>query len=120
MVSGQLLIWYLLITPVRSFQIASPAIGYSLLLTTVTQGLIVFALGLYQRELRRGELDRSRRINFLGHALREMDHPTRNTFQIVPSLLLIQRNRSRHREVQEALSEPAEGLQAVSAAYDRL
>ncbi|HEY0414380.1 MAG TPA: histidine kinase dimerization/phosphoacceptor domain -containing protein [Allosphingosinicella sp.] len=120
LVSGQLLIWYFLLPVTRSFAIATPAIGYSLVLSTVTQALIVFALGLYQREMRRGELERARRINFLGHALREMDHRTKNNFQIVTSLLLLQANRSSSTEVQAALREAAERLQAVSAVYDAL
>jgi two-component sensor histidine kinase len=120
LVVGQLLIWYFLLPKYRSFEIESAAMAYSLILATVTQGLIVLALGLYQREVRRGELDRHRRINFLGHALREMDHRTKNNFQIVTSMLLLQGNRSASPEVRAALTEAAERLKAVSAVYDAL
>jgi two-component sensor histidine kinase len=120
MVLGQTLIWYFLLTPQRSFAIESNALGYTLLLATSTQALIVAVLGLYQREVRAGELERARRINFLGHALREMDHRTKNNFQIVTSLLVLQANRSPEAGVKAALKEAAERLQAVAAVYDAL
>jgi two-component system, sensor histidine kinase PdtaS len=120
LVVGQLLIWYFLLPKIGSFEIESPAMAYSLVVATVTQGLILFALGLYQREVRHGERERQRRINFLGHALREMDHRTKNNFQIVTSMLLLQGNRSASPEVRAALTEAAERLQAVSAVYDAL
>lgn len=120
LVVGQLLIWYFLLPKYYSFEIENPAMAYSLVLSTVTQGLIVFALGLYQREVSQGEMERQRRINFLGHALREMDHRTKNNFQIVTSMLLLQGNRSASSEVRAALTEAAERLQAVSAVYDAL
>lgn len=120
LVLGQLLTWYFLLPEFHSFRIATPALAYGLALSTITQGLIVFALGLYQREVRRGEIERQRRINFLGHALREMDHRTKNNFQIVTSMLLLQANRSASAEVRAALTEASERLQAVSAVYDAL
>jgi two-component sensor histidine kinase len=120
LVLGQVLIWYYLLPPFYSLDIATPAVGYSLIISTITQGLIVLSLGLYQREVRRGEIERHRRINFLGHALREIDHRTKNNFQIVTSMLLLQGNRSASSEVRAALNEAAERLQAVSAVYAAL
>jgi two-component sensor histidine kinase len=117
---GQALIWYFLLPPRGSFSVDDPAIGYGLILATGTQLLILFALALYQREVRAGEVERARRINFLGHALREMDHRTKNNFQIVTSLLTLQGNRSSSQEVRGALNEAAERLKAVAAVYDAL
>ncbi|HEX6375217.1 MAG TPA: histidine kinase dimerization/phosphoacceptor domain -containing protein [Allosphingosinicella sp.] len=119
-VLGQVLVWYFLLPPYRSFNLPSPALAYGLLLATVAQLIILLALGLYQDEVRAGQLDRMRRINFLGHALREMDHRTKNNFQIVTSLLTLQANRSASAEVKAALQEAAERLKAVSAVYDAL
>jgi two-component sensor histidine kinase len=120
LVAGQALIWYFLLAPFRSFAIASPAMAYGLILSTATQMVILAALAVYQREIRAGDLERARRINFLAHALREMDHRTKNNFQIVTSLLTLQGSRSANPEVQSALREAAERLTAVAAVYAAL
>lgn len=117
--SGLILLWYFVVPPV-GFAIASTEEMYGLILGLVTGLVILAALALYQREVRIAEIDRQRRINFLGHALREMDHRTKNNFQIVTSLLLLQANRSPSREVREALGEAAERLKAVAAVYAAL
>ena len=117
---GIALVWFFVLPPRGSFEIASPAAAAALVLTALADLVILSALGLYQREVRAGELERLRRINFLGHALREMDHRTKNNFQIVTSLLTLQGNRSRNPEVQEALGEAAERLKAVAAVYAAL
>ena len=120
MVLGTTLIWYLVLPPYRSFEIESASTALVLVVGTSTEAVILLALGLYQREVRAGQLDRARRINFLGHALKEMDHRTKNNFQIVTSLLTLQANRSSSEEVSEALNEAAERLKAVAAVYDAL
>jgi two-component sensor histidine kinase len=120
MVLGTGLIWYLVLPPYRSFELETASAALTLAAGTFTEGVILLALGLYQREVRAGQLERARRINFLGHALKEMDHRTKNNFQIVTSLLTLQANRSSSEEVRAALGEAAERLKAVSAVYDAL
>jgi two-component sensor histidine kinase len=120
LVVGEILIWYFVLPVRQSFTFADPAMAWWLIAVGATEALIVAALGLYQSEMRRGQAERMRRINFLGHALREMDHRTRNNFQIVTSLLQLQANRSGSDEVKSALREAAERLQAVSAVYAAL
>jgi two-component sensor histidine kinase len=120
LVLGELLVWYFVLPARHSFTLADPAMAWWLAIVGGTEALIVVALGLYQREVRRGQMERTRRINFLGHALREMDHRTRNNFQIVTSLLQLQANRSASGEVRAALREASERLQAVSAVYAAL
>jgi len=120
MVLGTSLIWYFVL-PVRwSFALEDGRTALILCAGLITEAVIVLALGLYQREVRAGQLERARRINFLGHALREMDHRTKNNFQIVTSLLTLQASRSPSDEVKEALNEAAERLKAVAAVYDAL
>jgi two-component sensor histidine kinase len=116
---GVALIWYFVLEPRHSFG-APPATLTALAFVIVTAALILLALHLYQREVRSGELERARRINFLSHALREMDHRTKNNFQIVMSLLQLQANRSGNAEAKAALGEAVERLKAVSAVYDSL
>ena len=120
MVLGSALIWYLILPPQGSFALRSASTALVLGAGVLTEAILLLALGLYQREVRAGQLERARRINFLGHALKEMDHRTKNNFQIVTSLLTLQANRSASDEVKSALNEAAERLKAVAAVYDAL
>jgi two-component sensor histidine kinase len=120
MVLGTGLIWFLILQPQGSFGLKSAATALSLTVGILTESVILLALGLYQREIRAGQMERARRINFLGHALKEMDHRTKNNFQIVTSLLTLQASRSANEEVKTALGEAAERLKAVAAVYDAL
>jgi two-component sensor histidine kinase len=120
LVLGLLLVWFFVVPPHGSFAIESSRWVVSLAIAGLSELVIVLALGLYQREVRAGQVERTRRINFLGQALKEMDHRTKNNFQIVTSLLTLQGNRSGNAEVKAALGEAAERLQAVSAVYDAL
>jgi two-component sensor histidine kinase len=117
---GTVLIWYLVLPPQGSFRLDDTRSTLTLGAGILTEAVIVLALGLYQREVRAGQLERLRRINFLGHALKEMDHRTKNNFQIVTSLLTLQASRSSSAEVKAALGEAAERLKAVAAVYDAL
>ena len=119
MLLGVGLIWYFVLPPQHSFGLTE-ATATTIAFVVVTSALILLALHLYQREVRTGELERARRINFLGHALREMDHRTKNNFQIVMSLLQLQANRSGNAEAKAALGEAVERLKAVSSVYDSL
>ena len=120
MVLGSLLIWYFVLPPERSFALETAATALTLAAGMLTEAILLLALGLYQREVRAGQTERARRINFLGHALREMDHRTKNNFQIVTSLLTLQANRATSDEVKTALGEAIERLKAVSAVYEAL
>ncbi len=119
-VLGTGVIWYFILPVQGSFILEDSQAALTLCAGLLTEGVILLAVGLYQREVRAGQLERARRINFLGHALREMDHRTKNNFQIVTSLLTLQANRSPSEEVREALNEAAERLKAVAAVYDAL
>lgn len=118
-VVGVALDWYFVIEP-HGRLVLSPATAVSLAFVAVTAPLILLALGLYQREVRAGQIERARRINFLSHALKEMDHRTKNNFQIVMSLLHLQANRSGNAEAKAALGEAVERLKAVSSVYESL
>jgi two-component sensor histidine kinase len=113
------LVWYFILLPEHSFGLR-PAALISLVFAAVTAGLILLSIALYQREVRIAELERTRRINFLGHALREMDHRTKNNFQIALSLLHLQAGRTGNDEAKAALGEAAERLKAVASIYDSL
>lgn len=120
MVLGTALIWYYILPPQGGFALTEASVAFGLALAALSELAILFALALYQRQVRLGELERTRRINFLGHALREMDHRTKNNFQIVTSLLTLQGSRSGNPDVTRALGEAAERLKAVAAVYATL
>jgi two-component system, sensor histidine kinase PdtaS len=117
---GLALIWYFVVPHENSFILADGRAAFTLIVALFAEVVILATIALYQREVRAGQIERARRINFLGHALREMDHRTKNNFQIVTSLLVLQAARSPHEEVQSALKEAAERLKAVAAVYDAL
>lgn len=114
-----LLDWAFVVQPHGSFALP-PNEASSFGFTFAAGALILLVLALHQREMRAAEVARTRRTAFLGHALREMDHRTRNNFQIVVSLLQIQAHRSGSTEAKAALGEAVERLQAISSVYDSL
>ena len=120
LVLGLGLIWYFVLTPQRSFEFASSQAGLSLALPAAAEVAILFVLALYQREVKASEAERATTISFLGDALREMDHRTKNNFQIVTGLLTLQASRSGSADVKAALGEAVERLKAVAAVYDAL
>src|SRR4051812_39833976 len=120
LVTSVLMIWYFFVPVTYSFRIATESDAWGLGLTTATQAVILFALYVYQREVEAGERERQRRINFLGHALREMDHRTRNNFQIVTAMLQPQAGKAPSGDVRAALNEAAGRLRAGSAGFGAL
>lgn len=85
----QLLIWYAVIPPYRSFAI-QPAQAASLLLATLSQLVMLWAIAAYRGMSGRLEGENRQRIEDLSLALREIDHRTKNNFQLAVGLLDIQ------------------------------
>jgi two-component sensor histidine kinase len=120
LVVGQLLTWYLLVPPAGSFAPKQAAATWGFLLATASQTFILLILTLYQREVAAARAERESRIEFLDHALREIDHRTQNNFQTVLGLLLLQLRQSAEPEVRAALTEAAARVKAVALAYGKL
>ena len=118
--AGQILTWYLLVPPVGSFAPKAAAELYSFLLATGSQLFILLIVALYQREARAAQAERESRIDFLSHALREIDHRTHNNFQTVLGLLVLQMRQTGDPAVRAALTEAAARVKAVSQAYGKL
>ena len=117
---GQGLSWYFLLPVVNSFELADRASFFALLVATVSELGILLVLSLYQREVAASVTRRQRQIDFLGQALREIDHRTQNNFQIVLSIVELQANRSASPEIRTALIEARDRIRAVSRVYDKL
>jgi two-component sensor histidine kinase len=104
----------------NSFAIPDRATFFGLTFATVSELLVLLVLALYQREVAAARARRQRQINFLGQALREIDHRTQNNFQIVLSIIELQASRSGSPDASEALLDARNRIRAVARAYERL
>jgi two-component sensor histidine kinase len=82
--------------------------------------LILAVIALYQREVARALAAQERQMDLLSQALREIDHRTKNNYQTVVSLLMLQAQRAPLPEVGQALREAADRVNAVSLASEQL
>lgn len=116
----QMLIWYAVLPPQRSFAIESPALVVSLILVTVSQAVMLLAIGSYRSVMGKFEAETRQRIDDLSLALREIDHRTKNNFQLAVGLLEIQGRNSDDPALRSALNRAASRLQAIGSAYRNL
>ena len=110
---GQLLIWFYVLEPTRSFEINDPARGYALLISTLSQVAIVMVIALYQREVDRARARRERQVDLMQQALAEIDHRTTNNYQTVLALILAQAKRAEP-AVKEALMQVGDRIEAIA------
>jgi len=115
----QLLAWYFIIPPHRSFAISTPdAIG--LIVATASIGLTIWAVGSFRTISIRLRDEKERRVELLSLALREVDHRTRNNFHIAASLLLSRASGEADLRLRDELQRAASRLQSLAAAYSNL
>ncbi len=115
----QLLIWYFVIPPKRAFEISAPdAIG--LLVATGSLVLTVWAVSAFRSTSMRLQEEQERHVELLSLALREVDHRTRNNFQIAASLLLSRAAGESDSRLRDELQHAAGRLQSLAAAYSNL
>jgi two-component system, sensor histidine kinase PdtaS len=117
---GQLFSWYLLVPPYYSIAVADPERLAGLVIATMSQSLILVVISLYQREVDKGTAERERRVELLGHALREIDHRTTNNYQTVLALIHMQAQRSASSELRNALHQIADRIGAIAKASEQL
>lgn len=120
LVCCQLLVWYAIIPPERSFAIESVSDAFSLALITVAQLVMVWAISAYRNIVTIAQDEDRQRIDDLSFALREIDHRTKNNFQLAIGLLEIQARNARDQEMRLALNRAATRLQAISGVYRNL
>ncbi len=113
MIGCQLLIWYVLLPPAYSFVVDSLTTLVNLLLVTAAQLLLLWALSAYRTVMVRAQAESQQRIDDLSLALREIDHRTKNNFQLAISLLEIQ-GRNSH-EPRPAIGAHACGVAVAGA-----
>jgi two-component sensor histidine kinase len=116
----QLLVWYAVMPPYRSFVFESPAQVVSLLLSTAAQLVMLWAIGAYRGMTGQLAAENRQRIEDLSLALREIDHRTKNNFQLAVGMLDIQGRNATDPELRSALSRAAARLQAIGGVYKNL
>ena len=115
----QLLIWYFVIPPHRSFEI-STADAIGLFVATASLLLTIWAVSSFRATSMRLQEEQERHVELLSLALREVDHRTRNNFQIAASLLLSRAAGEGDTRLRDELQNAAGRLQSLAAAYSNL
>ena len=120
LVIGQALVWLAVVEPRWTWFARDPRQESALLVSTVSQLLILAVITLYQREVDRGAVERERRVALLDEALQEIDHRTRNNYQTVLALIDLQARRATEPAVREALGQTAARIEALALASQQL
>lgn len=116
----QLLVWYFVIPPQRSFAIASTGQVVSLLLSSLAQLLTIWAVHAYRRAALRLREESQHRVEILSIALREIDHRTKNNFHVAASLLTSQAATAEDPHVADELRLAASRLMSIASTYKNL
>ena len=121
LIVGQLLAWFLVVESTQTTLVpTSMRLVGGLVIATVSQALILIVIALYQREVARAMAAQEREMDLLSEALKEIDHRTKNNYQTVVALILLQAQRANEPNVKRALAEAADRVRAVSLASDQL
>lgn len=120
LVGCQLLTWYAILPPQRSFEITSLTTFLNLLLSTVAQLVMLAAVAAYRKVAVSSHNRDREQIDGLSLALEEIDHRTKNNFQIAISLLTIQARATSDPALKAGLSRAATRLQAIASVYKNL
>ncbi|MGH6658636.1 MAG: sensor histidine kinase [Sphingomicrobium sp.] len=120
LISGQLLTWYIVLEPRWTFVIEDPENAAGLVLATLSELAILVVIALYQRVIDAATVAREQRLDLLSEALREIDHRTRNNYQTVLALVILQARQATNGAVRGALQQVANRIRAVSLAAEKL
>jgi two-component sensor histidine kinase len=117
LVAGQILVWQLIAQPLPGPN--NQLVG-GLVVSTISQLIMLLVMALYQREVDKGTAERERRLGLLDEALNEIDHRTRNNYQTVLAMIDLQSRRAPEGEVRNALRQVADRIQAIANASQQL
>lgn len=115
----QTLIWYFVIPPKRAFTIDFPH-SVGLVVATASLALTAWAVSSFRATSYRLREEQERHVELLSLALREVDHRTRNNFQIAASLLLSRAAGQDNPELRAELQAAAGRLQSLASVYSNL
>ena len=120
LVVGQAITLYAIVEPRWSIDVLSSESFGAFLFSTASQLLILGVIYFYQREVAHASAEQERQMDLLSEALKEIDHRTRNNYQTVVAVILLQAQRAKQPEVKQALQDAADRVKAVSLASDQL
>lgn len=112
----QLLVWYFVFPPPGSFVLTSGQ-ATSLIFSTFSLGLTVWLVGRYRAVQARLRQEAKERVDLLSLALREVDHRTKNNFQIAASLLQSQAAAQSDPALAQELRNAASRLTSIAGVY---
>jgi len=116
----QLLVWYFVMPPQRSFAIVDAGQATSLMLTTLAQLLSAWAVVAYRTSSLRLADETGKHLDLMQIAQQEIDHRTKNNFQLAASLLMAQAAQADTQKLREQLNAAAARLQRVAGTYKNL
>jgi two-component sensor histidine kinase len=115
----QILVWYYILPPEHSFALDFTQ-GVGLVITTLTLVLTVWAVSSYRTAMRGLSDEKERRLDLLALALREVDHRTKNNFQIAAALLHTQANSQKDEHLADQLRQAANRLMSIAEVHANL
>jgi two-component sensor histidine kinase len=113
----QLLVWYFVIPPERSFALTDAADTASLTIATLAQLMVVWAVSSYRSTAISMRAEGDAKIALMQLALQEMDHRTKNNFAIAGAMLNAQATGLGSGEAAQELRLAASRLDAIAATY---
>ena len=115
----QLLVWYFVLPPERSFGLLSgQAVG--LAITTLSLFFMVWVAAAYRKAMLQLSRENEDHVELLAMALREVDHRTKNNFQIAAALLQTQANSQEDKALGEELRRAASRLMSIAEVHATL
>jgi two-component sensor histidine kinase len=120
LVGCQIVVWYFLLPVQRSFAFETSANFVSLLLTTVAEALLLWFVSSYRNAVRETARLEKKRLAAKDFALRELDHRTKNNFQIAGALLHLHASRSSLPEIRDELEAAARRLISIASIHEHL
>ncbi len=115
----QLLVWYFVFPPRGSFALTS-AQALSLAFSSLSLGLTVWIVARYRTSQATLRREAKERVDLLSLALREVDHRTKNNFQIAASLLHSQAAAQADPVLAQELRSAASRLTSIAGVYTDL
>lgn len=112
--------WHQLIQPVGSWSVASHQEQVRVIANGASALLIIFLAEAFRRAVRAADATRDEEIERSEILRRELDHRTKNNFQLMQSLLQLQRRREEHPAAKEALSLAGRRLASFTSIYASL
>ena len=115
LVGAQALTWYAVVPVQFSFRLASQADGLGLLLSTLSELVLLGALSAYRAAVQHSAASAAARVATSQLAMRELDHRTRNNLQMIQSVLYLKAQRVTSDEAKRELAAAAARIGIVAS-----